>query len=218
MRIIGLTGSIAMGKSTAAEMLRRMGVPVHDADQVVHDLTGPGGAALPAIKAAFPDLVTDAGLDRAELSRRAFKDPAVLRKLERILHPLVRAEEKRFLARERAKGSPLVVLDIPLLYETGGEKRCDAVLVVSAPRAIQLERVFARPGMTSAKLKGIEQRQMPDAEKRKRADVVIPTGRGKRATLAALKGAIATHSPSMPSRVGRHAARPGTHGTSQRRR
>jgi len=190
MLIVGLTGSIAMGKSTAAAMLRRMGVPVHDADEVVHDLTRPKGKALPAIKAAFPDLVTEAGLDRPELSRRAFKDPAVLQTLECILHPLVCAEEQRFLARERAKGSGLVVLDIPLLFETGGESRCDAVLVVSAPRAIQLSRALSRPGMTLAKLQGIELRQMPDAEKRKRADIVIPTGRGRRATWATLRRAI----------------------------
>lgn len=190
MRIIGLTGSIGMGKSTAAAMLRRMGVPVHDADEVVHDLTKPGGKAIRAIKAAFPDLVTGDSLNRPELSRRAFNDPTILNKLERILHPLVRAEERRFLAGERAKGSPLVVLDIPLLFETGGDKRCDEVLVVSAPRSVQLQRVLARPGMTRAKLNGIEQRQMPDAEKRKRADVVIPTGRGRRATWMALKKAV----------------------------
>jgi dephospho-CoA kinase len=190
MLTIGLTGSIGMGKSTAATMLRQMGIPVHDADKVVHELTSPGGKALPAIKAAFPDLVTDAGLNRPELSKRAFKDPAVLLTLERILHPLVRAEEQAFLARERACRSKLVVLDIPLLFETGGEKRCDAVLVVSAPRAVQLERVLARPGMTLAKLAGIEARQMPDAEKRKRADIVIPTGQGRRATWLALKNAI----------------------------
>jgi dephospho-CoA kinase len=190
MRILGLTGSIGMGKTTAAAMLRRMGVPVHDADQVVHDLTKPGGPALPAIKAAFPDLVTNSSLNRPELSKRAFSDASVLDTLERILHPLVRAEETKFLARERARGSALVVLDIPLLLETGGEKRCDAVLVVSAPRAVQLQRVLSRPGMSLAKLKGIEQRQMPDAEKRKRADIMIPTGRGKRATWAALKRAI----------------------------
>jgi dephospho-CoA kinase len=163
---------------------------VHDADEVVHDLTRPGGKALPAIKAAWPDLVNDAGLNRPELSQRAFKDPAVLLTLERILHPLVRAEEQEFLARERARRSKLVVLDIPLLFETGGEKRCDAVLVVSAPRAVQLERVLARPGMTMAKLAGIEARQMPDAEKRRRADIVIPTGQGRRATWAALRDAI----------------------------
>jgi dephospho-CoA kinase len=190
--IVGLTGSIAMGKSTAAAMLRRMGVPVHDADEVVHDLTKPGGRALPAIKAAFPDLVSEAGLNRPELSKRAFNDPSVLQTLERILHPLVHAEERKFLARERAKGSGLVVLDIPLLFETGGETRCDAVLVVSAPRAVQLARVLSRPGMSLAKLHGIEQRQMPDSEKRKRADVVIPTGHGRRATWVALKHAIRT--------------------------
>src|SRR5690349_12979065 len=190
MLTIGLTGSIGMGKSTAATMLWQMGIPVHDADQVVHELTRPGGKALPAIRAAFPDLVNEAGLNRPELSRRAFKDPAVLLTLERILHPLVRAEEQEFLARERARRSRLVVLDIPLLFETGGEKRCDAVLVVSAPRAVQLERVLARPGMTPAKLAGIEARQMPDAEKRKRADIVIPTGQGRHATWAALRRAI----------------------------
>jgi dephospho-CoA kinase len=190
MRILGLSGSIGMGKTTAAAMLQRMGIPVHDADKVVHDLTKPGGAALPAIKAAFPDLVANSSLDRAELSRRAFSDPSVLHTLERILHPLVRAEETKFLARERARGSTIVVLDIPLLLETGGEKRCDAVLVVSAPRAVQLSRVLSRPGMSLAKLKGIEKRQMPDAEKRRRADIVIPTGRGRRATWTALKHAI----------------------------
>jgi dephospho-CoA kinase len=191
MLILGLTGSIGMGKSTAAAMLRRMGVPVHDADKVVHDLTRQGGQAIPAIKAAFPELVTGDSLNRAELSRRAFNDPAILDTLEQILHPLVRAEERKFLARQRARGERLVVLDIPLLYETHGEQRCDAVLVVSAPRAVQLQRVLSRPGMSLAKLKGIEQRQMPDAEKRKRADIVIPTGHGKRATWAALKRAIA---------------------------
>jgi dephospho-CoA kinase len=190
MLILGLTGSIGMGKSTAAGMLRRIGIPVHDADKVVHALTRPGGAAIPKIKKAFPDLVTSAGINRAELSRRAFDDPAVLRKLERILHPLVRAEEKRFLQQQRARGAALVVLDIPLLYETHGEQRCDAVLVVSAPRTVQLSRVLARRGMTAAKLAGIEARQMPDAEKRKRADFVIPTGRGRRVTWLALKKAV----------------------------
>jgi dephospho-CoA kinase len=204
-----------MGKSTAAAMLRRMGVPVHDADMVVHDLTRPGGKAMPAIKAAFPDLVSGDNLNRPELSRRAFNDPTILDTLEQILHPLVRAEERRFLARQRARGARLVVLDIPLLYETDGEDRCDAVLVVSAPRAVQLQRVLSRPGMSLAKLKGIEQRQMPDAEKRKRADIVIPTGHGKRATWSALKRAIATYSPSMSSRPS--AARAGTHAISRRR-
>ena len=192
MRIVGLTGSIGMGKSTAAAMLLRMGVPVHDADQVVRDLTRQGGKAIPAIKAAFPDLVSGDSLNRPELSRRAFNNPTILHQLEQILHPLVRAEERRFLARQRARGERLVVLDIPLLYETRGETRCHTVMVVSAPRAVQLQRVLSRPGMSLAKLKGIEQRQMPDAEKRKRADIVIPTGQGKRVTWAALKRAIAT--------------------------
>ena len=123
MRILGLTGSIAMGKSTAAAMLRRMGVPVHDADAAVHKLTKAGGAALPAIRAAFPDLVGKAGLDRAALSKRAFDDPAVLQKLEQILHPLVLAEQARFLRRQCAGRQRLVALDIPLLLETGGDKR-----------------------------------------------------------------------------------------------
>jgi dephospho-CoA kinase len=198
MLILGLTGSIGMGKSTAAAMLRRMGVPVHDADQVVHDLTRPGGKAIAAMRAAFPDLVSGDRLDRAELSRRAFNDPAILHRLEQILHPLVRAEERRFLARQRARGARLVVLDIPLLYETHGEGRCDKVMVVSAPRAVQLQRVLARPGMSLAKLQGIERRQMPDAEKRRRADIVIPTGRGKRATWNALKRSVAAYSPPRP--------------------
>ena len=190
MRILGLTGSIGMGKSTAAAMLRRMGVPVHDADKVVHELMKPGGKAIPAIKAAFPDIVSGDSLNRPELSRRAFNDPSVLHQLEQILHPMVRAEERRFLAQQRARGERLVVLDIPLLYETHGEKRCHQVLVVSAPRAVQLQHVLSRSGMSLAKLKGIEQRQMPDAEKRKRADIIIPTGRGKRVTWVALRKAV----------------------------
>ena len=190
MLILGLTGSIGMGKSTAAQMLRRMGIPVHDADRVVHALTKPGGAAISAIRKALPDLVSGDSINRPELSRRAFNDPSILDRLERILHPLVKKEEVRFLKRERARGSTLVVLDIPLLFETHGEKRCDAILVVSAPRAVQLSRVLARPGMSRAKLASIEQRQMPDAEKRKRADFVIPTGRGRRATWEALNNAV----------------------------
>jgi dephospho-CoA kinase len=190
LRILGLTGSIAMGKSTAAAMLRRMGVAVQDSDAVVHALTRPGGAAIPAIVAAFPDLAKGAGIDRGALSQRAFDDPAVLRRLEEILHPMVRAATARFLRQQRARRAKLVVLDVPLLFETGGEARCDAIAVVSAPRLVQIERVLGRPGMTLLKLAGIEARQMPDAEKRKRADFVIPTGRGKRPTWVALKKAV----------------------------
>jgi dephospho-CoA kinase len=180
-----------MGKSTAAAMLRRMGVPVHDADAVVHALSRPGGAALPAIRAAFPDLaLADGGIDRAALSKRAFADPAALRRLETILHPLVRAAERKFLRLQRARRCRVVVLDIPLLFETGGEQRCDAVLVVSAPRLVQVQRALARPGMSAEKFAAIEGKQMPDAEKRRRADCVIPTGRGKRATWVALRRAV----------------------------
>lgn len=190
MRVLGLTGSIAMGKSTAAAMLRRMGVPVLDSDAIVHDLTRPGGAAIQAITDAYPEMAAGAGIDRRELSQRAFDDPAVLRKLEQILHPMVRAAQARFLKRQRARGQRLVVLDVPLLYETGGEKNCDAVAVVSAPRLVQMERVLSRRNMTLRKLHGIEARQMPDVEKRRRADFVIPTGLGRRPTWVALKKAV----------------------------
>ncbi len=190
MRILGLTGSIAMGKSTAAAMLRRMGVPVLDSDAIVHELTRPGGAAIGPITDAYPEIAAGAGIDRRELSQRAFDDPAVLRRLEQILHPLVRAAQARFLKLQRAQGRRLVVLDVPLLYETGGDKACDAVAVVSAPRLVQMERVLSRPQMSLRKLRGIEARQLPDAEKRKRADFVIPTGLGRRPTWVALKKAV----------------------------
>jgi dephospho-CoA kinase len=190
MRVLGLTGSIAMGKSTAAAMLRRMGVPVLDSDALVHALTKPGGAAIPAITTAFPDMAADAGIDRKALSQRAFDDPRVLRTLEQILHPMVRALQRRFLHLNRARGRRVVVLDVPLLFETGGDKACDAVAVVSAPRLVQLRRVLDRPGMSLRKLHGIEARQMPDAEKRKRADLVIPTGLGRRPTWVALQKAL----------------------------
>jgi dephospho-CoA kinase len=190
MLILGLTGSIAMGKSTAAAMLRRMGIPVHDADQAVHRLTKAGGRAVQAIAASFPDIALGAGLNRKELAQRAFSDPAVLHRLEQILHPLVREEETAFLKRHRARGTKVVVLDVPLLLETGGETRVDAVMVVSAPRLVQMERVLSRPGMSHSKLQGIEARQMPDREKRKRADFVIPTGLGRRPTWLALKKAV----------------------------
>lgn len=179
-----------MGKSTAAAMLRRMGLPVLDSDALVHDLTRPGGTAIPAIVTAFPDIASDNGINRRELSQRAFDDPRVLRTLERILHPMVRAAQAKFLKLNRARGRRLVVLDVPLLYETGGETRCDAVAVVSAPRLVQMQRVLSRPNMNLRKLHGIEARQMPDAEKRKRADFVIPTGLGRRPTWVALRKAV----------------------------
>ena len=194
MKILGLTGSVGMGKTTAARMLRRLGVPVHDADAEVHHLLGPGGAGVAPVAKAFPDAKASKGaINRTALGRIVFADPAALNRLERILHPLVRKAERQFLAKARRQRQALVVLDIPLLFETGGEKRCDAVIVVSAPKAIQHARVLARPGMTRAKLAGIEARQMPDAEKRRRADIVIDTSLGRRHSLAHLRRAIARY-------------------------
>jgi dephospho-CoA kinase len=190
MKILCLTGSVGMGKSTAARMLKRLGIPLHDADAEVHRLLGPGGGAVRAVDAAFPGVKRGGSIDRAALGRLVFADPAALRRLEKILHPLVARAERRFLARCRRERRALAVLDIPLLFETGGEKRCDGVLVVSAPRAIQLARVLARPGMTRERLAAVEARQMPDAQKRRRADVVIPTGLGKRHSLRALRQAL----------------------------
>ena len=191
MKVLCLTGSVGMGKTTAARMLRRLGIPVHDADGEVHQLLGPGGAAVKAVDAAFPGVKRGKAIDRAALGRLVFGDPKALRRLEKILHPLVGNAERNFLARARRQRRPLVVLDIPLLFETGAERRCDGVLVVSAPRAIQLARVRARPGMTKQRLAAVEARQMPDAQKRRRADVVISTGLGKRHSLRALRQALA---------------------------
>jgi dephospho-CoA kinase len=183
VKIIGLTGSIGMGKSTAAAMFRRLGIPVHDADAAVHRLLGKGGRGVGPVGAAFPGVVRDGAVDRAALGRRVFNDPAALRRLEAILHPLVRAATARFIARARSRRQDLVVLDIPLLFETGGEERCDAVVVVSAPAFVQRARVLARPGMTEARLAQILAQQTPDEEKRARADFVVETGLGKRYTL-----------------------------------
>ncbi|MHC8491476.1 dephospho-CoA kinase [Thalassospira sp. SM2505] len=190
MVILGLTGSIGMGKSTAASMFRFLGVPVHDADATTHILMAPGGLAFDPIAAAFPDIIKDGRIDRQALGKRAFSDPEVLKKLEAILHPLVRAAEIRFLRSQQMLGRSLVVLDIPLLYETGGEKRCDAVAVVSAPGFVQRQRVLARQGMTDEKFSAILSKQMPDIEKRKRCDYVIPTGLGRAVTFQYIQGII----------------------------
>lgn len=186
MIILGLTGSVGMGKSTAARMLRQMGVPLHDADAAVHRLLAPGGAAVENVAAAFPDARRDGAIDRAALGALVFGDSAALKRLERILHPLVRADEQRFLRRWRAWRTRLVALDVPLLFETGGERRCDVVAVVSAPAFLQHRRVLARPGMTEARFRAILAKQMPDAEKRKRADFVVPSGLGCAVTWRAL--------------------------------
>jgi dephospho-CoA kinase len=183
--ILGLTGSIGMGKSTVAAMFRRDGVPVFDADAAVRALQGPGGRALPLIEAAFPGVTSEAGLDRAGLGARVFGKPEALRQLEAIMHPLAAAERRAFLQRHaRAR---VVVLDVPLLFETGGDRYCDLVAVASAPARVQRARVLGRPGMSAAKLRAVLSHQLPDAEKRARADVVIPTGRGRRATLSAVR-------------------------------
>lgn len=187
MIVLGLTGSIAMGKSTAANNFRRLGVPVHDADEAVHRLMAAGGAAVAPLAKEFPDALKKGAIDRAVLRKIVLDDPKALKRLEAILHPLVRRSERAFLARARMRREPVVVLDIPLLYETGAERRCDAVAVVSAPRFVQRGRLSARPGMTEAWLAEIEARQVPDAEKRRRADVIIPTGLGKRPSLQAIR-------------------------------
>jgi dephospho-CoA kinase len=189
--ILGLTGSIAMGKSTAAGMLRRLGVPLFDADAVVHRLLGVGGRAVGPVEAAFPGVRNEGGgIDRQRLGQRVFGDPPALRRLEGILHPMVRAAEKRFVAAARIRGEPLVVLDIPLLFESGIIDRCDYALVVSAPLRLQRERVMRRPGMSEARFVGILRAQMPDAEKRRRADFVVATALGRSVTFRRLKAIV----------------------------
>lgn len=174
--VLGLTGSIGMGKSTTAGLFRALGVPVHDADAAVHALYR--GAAAPLVEAAFPGTVREGVVDRRALGARVLGDPAALARLEAIVHPLVRAEEEAFLARAAAAGARLAVLDIPLLLESGGERRCDAVAVVTAPPDVQRARVLARPGMSEEALAAILARQVPDAEKRKKAHFLVDTGRG----------------------------------------
>jgi dephospho-CoA kinase len=174
--LLGLTGSIGMGKSTTSAMFRAAGVPVHDADQAVHDLYA--GAAAPQIEAAFPGTTANGVVDRAKLSAAVLGRPEALAKLEAIVHPLVRAEEQAFLVRARKSGATVAVLDVPLLLETGGEGRCDAVVVVTAPAEVQRKRVLGRPGMSEEKFAAILARQIPDAEKRRRAHFLVDTSRG----------------------------------------
>jgi dephospho-CoA kinase len=176
MITLGLTGGMGMGKSTAAAVFRRARIPVFDADAAVHRLQARGGQALPAIAAAFPGTVTGGVLNRAKLRDAVLSNPAALHRLEAILHPLVRAQQRRFLARARAAGQPIAVLDIPLLFETGGDCLVDVVLVVSAPPDVQRARVRARRSMTNAQTAAVLAKQMPDAEKCARGDFVIKTG------------------------------------------
>ncbi|HEY1722585.1 MAG TPA: dephospho-CoA kinase [Magnetospirillaceae bacterium] len=183
MIVLGITGSIGMGKSVAAAQLRRLGIPVHDADAVVHALMAPGGVAVESVGKAFPGVVKNGAIDRAALGAKVFGDDKALAKLEGILHPLVRQRHARFIAAAQRRRLPLVALDIPLLFETGGEGQCDAVAVVSAPGFLQEQRVLKRRGMTPERLAAVMSRQMPDAEKRRWADYIVPTGNGRRATL-----------------------------------
>jgi len=197
MFILGLTGSLGMGKSTTAGFFAEAGVPVHDADAVVHALYE--GEAVPAIEAAFPGTTAGGKVDRARLAARVTDDPAALRRLEQIVHPLVRAARARFLAAAQAGGAEVVVLDIPLLFETGGHAGVDAVVVASAPPETQRQRVLERPGMTADKLDALLGRQMADSEKRARADFVVDTSRGfdaARAQVREILRAVAT----MPKR------------------
>lgn len=176
MRILGLTGSIGMGKSTTAKLFAEAGVPVYDADAAVHQLYE--GEAAPAIEAAFPGTTANGKVDRSKLSARVVHDPAAIKQLEQIVHPMLGASRQKFFADAEAAGAPVVVLDIPLLFETGGEKRVDAVVVVSTSPEAQRERVLARGTMDEAKLDAIIAKQTPDAEKRKRADFVVDTSHG----------------------------------------
>jgi len=176
MFILGLTGSIGMGKSTTAAIFRDAGVPVHDSDAAVHALYR--GAAAPLVEAAFPGTLRDGAIDRGLLGARVIHDQAALARLEAIVHPLVRAERVQFVAAAQAAGADLIVLDIPLLFETGCDSEVDAVLLVTAPEAVQKARIAERPGMTDAKLAAIIAKQMPDAEKRRRADLILDTSHG----------------------------------------
>ncbi|MCS6877142.1 MAG: dephospho-CoA kinase [Geminicoccaceae bacterium] len=187
MLVLGLTGSIAMGKSHAARLFRAMGVPVCDADALVHDLFRPGGAAVAPVLAAFPEAADGAGgVDRARLARRVLGDRPALRRLEAIVHPLVRRAQRRFLEAQCRAGRRLVVLDVPLLFETGAERRFDRIVVVSAHPLLQEQRALRRPGMTRERLALLRAEQLPDAVKRRRADFVIASGFDRGRTAAAV--------------------------------
>jgi dephospho-CoA kinase len=191
MIVLGLTGSIGMGKSTAAAVLRSFRLPLFDADQIVHRLLQANGAAVGPVVAAFPELGTGIdGIDRRLLGSRVFTDQAALARLEAIIHPMVEEAEKRFLAHAYARRTSIVVLDIPLLFETGSERRCDYVLVVSAPKFLQRQRVLRRPGMSERRFAAILEQQMPDAEKRKRADFVVSTGLSRNLSLRRLHAIV----------------------------
>ena len=189
MIVLGLTGSIGMGKSTTAKMFREAGVPVHDSDEAVHRLYA--GKAAPLVEEAFPGTLKGGTIDRIELSKRVLGKPEALKRLEAIVHPLVRDDAGAFLVRHSAAGAPLVVLDIPLLFETCGRDRVDKIVVVTAEPQVQRRRVLARPGMTAEKFEAILAKQIPDAEKRRRADYVIDTGLGLESARRAVSEIVA---------------------------
>lgn len=197
MTVLGLTGSIGMGKSTVARMFEEEGIPVFDADAAVHRLQGPAGALVDTIETAFPGTTGRSGVDRSALADIVVGDPNAFRKLETIVHPAVAAERAAFLDRHR--DVPLIVLDIPLLFEAGTLEGIDKVAVVSAPEAVQRSRVLARSGMTEAKLESILERQLPDADKRARADFVIPTGVTLEDTKKSVRSIIACLAPRADS-------------------
>lgn len=197
MFVLGLTGSLGMGKSTTAKFFAEEGVPLHDADAEVHRLYERG--ATPLIEAAFPGTTVGGKVDRDKLAQRVLGDPVAIRKLEGIVHPLVRRAEEHFLAEAARKGASIVVLDIPVLFETGADRRCDAVVVVSAPADVQRARVFERPGMTEEKFDAILVKQMPDAEKRARADFLVDTSTGFGAARAQVREILA-RAATMPKR------------------
>jgi dephospho-CoA kinase len=197
MFVLGLTGSVAMGKSTTARFFAEEGVPVHDADSVVHRLYE--GDAVPLIEAAFPGTTADGKVDRVKLGSRVMGDLAALHQLEAIVHQLVQDAEAQFLADAAAKGAPVVLLDIPLLFETGGNQRVDAVVVATAPPEVQRARVLERPGMTPQRLEAMLARQMPDSEKRLRADFIVDTSRGFDDARAQVRE-ILTKVATMPKR------------------
>jgi len=197
MFILGLTGSLGMGKSATAQMFADEGVPVHDADAAVHRLYA--GEAVPLIEAAFPGTTVGGEVDRSKLAQRVIGDAAAIARLEGIVHPLVHREEQRFLAQAERAGAEVAVLDIPLLYETGGDKRCDAIVVVSASPDLQRTRAFERPGMSEEKFQAILAKQMPDAEKRARADFIVDSGHGFEAARAQVRDILKRVS-KMPNR------------------
>jgi dephospho-CoA kinase len=198
MIVLGLTGSIGMGKSTTAQLFAEAGVPVYDADAAVHRLYE--GEAAPAIEAAFPGTTTDGKVDRNRLSACVVLDPAAMKRLEEIVHPMLGASRHKFLQDAEQSGAPVAVIDIPLLFETGGEKRVDAVVVVTTTPELQRERILARPNMTGEKLAAILARQMPDAEKRKRAHFVVDTSHGLDPVRARIRDILAEAAKMSPGR------------------